>query len=110
MPSTLNRRPSTANKAKCSTKMSWPILPTSRAKAKIQTVEEKSVFQRATSEIRLFRHLPQGARRTMENVFIDMGYIPENAYANVDFYRWLYTSFTRATKKIFLINPPLASD
>lgn len=53
-------------------------------------------------------HKAQGGQ--WKNVFIDMGYIPENAYANVDFYRWLYTSFTRATKKIFLINPPLASD
>lgn len=53
-------------------------------------------------------HKAQGGQ--WKNVFIDMGYIPENAYGNVDFYRWLYTSFTRATGKIYLINPPLATD
>ena len=51
-------------------------------------------------------HKAQGGQ--WKNVFIDMGYIPEDAYSNVDFYRWLYTSFTRATRHIYLINPPLA--
>ena len=39
-----------------------------------------------------------------------MGYLPEEAYRNVDFYRWLYTSFTRSYGKIYLINPPLETD
>jgi len=36
-----------------------------------------------------------------------MGYIPEEAYGNLDFYRWLYTAITRAYGKVYLINPPL---
>lgn len=53
-------------------------------------------------------HKAQGGQ--WKNVFIDMGYIPEEAFGNIDFYRWLYTSFTRAYGKIYLINPPLPTD
>ena len=53
-------------------------------------------------------HKAQGGQ--WKNVFIDMGYIPEDAFYTLDFYRWLYTSFTRAYGKIFLINPPLKTD
>lgn len=53
-------------------------------------------------------HKAQGGQ--WKNVFIDMGYIPEEAYNNIDFYRWLYTSFTRAYGKIHLINPPLQTE
>lgn len=53
-------------------------------------------------------HKAQGGQ--WKNVFIDMGYIPEEAYNNIDFYRWLYTSFTRAYGKIYLINPPLQTE
>ncbi len=52
-------------------------------------------------------HKAQGGQ--WRNVFVDMGYLPEEAFSNVDFYRWLYTSFTRATDHIYLINPPLAT-
>lgn len=51
-------------------------------------------------------HKAQGGQ--WRYVFIDMGYLPEEAYSNVDFYRWLYTSITRATERIYFINPPLA--
>lgn len=53
-------------------------------------------------------HKAQGGQ--WKNVFVDMGYIPEEAFGNVDFYRWLYTSFTRAYGKIYLISPPLSTD
>lgn len=39
------------------------------------------------------------------NVFIDLGYISEE-HLGEDFYRWLYTSFTRSTQQLYLINPP----
>ena len=52
-------------------------------------------------------HKAQGGQ--WRNVFVDMGYLPEEAYSNIDFYRWLYTSFTRATDHVYLINPPLAT-
>ena len=47
-------------------------------------------------------HKAQGGQ--WKNVFLDLSYIPEE-YLGIDFYRWLYTAFTRATERIFLINP-----
>ena len=47
-------------------------------------------------------HKAQGGQ--WKNVFIDMGYIRSD-YLGLDFYRWLYTAFTRATERLFLINP-----
>ena len=39
------------------------------------------------------------------NVFLDLGYITEEMLGE-DFYRWLYTAFTRATQHLYLINLP----
>lgn len=50
-------------------------------------------------------HKAQGGQ--WKNVFIDLGYIPPEAMG-IEFYRWLYTAITRATTKIFLINPTLS--
>ena len=47
-------------------------------------------------------HKAQGGQ--WKNVFLDISYVPEE-YLGVNFYRWLYTAFTRATERIFLINP-----
>ena len=47
-------------------------------------------------------HKAQGGQ--WKNVFLDVSYIPQE-YLGIDFYRWLYTAFTRATEKIYLINP-----
>lgn len=47
-------------------------------------------------------HKAQGGQ--WKNVFLDLSYIPRE-YLGTDFYRWLYTSFTRASKKIYLVNP-----
>ena len=47
-------------------------------------------------------HKAQGGQ--WKNVFLDISYVPKE-YLGLDFYRWLYTAFTRATEKIFLINP-----
>jgi len=38
------------------------------------------------------------------NVFIDMGGIVPDAMQQLDFYRWLYTAFTRARQHVYLIN------
>jgi exodeoxyribonuclease-5 len=47
-------------------------------------------------------HKAQGGQ--WRNVFIDMGYIaPESQ--GMEFYRWLYTAITRATHRVYLINP-----
>ena len=47
-------------------------------------------------------HKAQGGQ--WKNVFLDLSYIPQE-HLGIDFYRWLYTAFTRATERIFLINP-----
>ncbi|GHT15702.1 ATP-dependent endonuclease [Bacteroidia bacterium] len=47
-------------------------------------------------------HKAQGGQ--WKNVFLDLSYVPKE-YLGIDFYRWLYTAFTRATERIYLINP-----
>lgn len=47
-------------------------------------------------------HKAQGGQ--WKNVFLDLSYVHEE-YLGVDFYRWLYTAFTRATERIYLVNP-----
>jgi exodeoxyribonuclease-5 len=47
-------------------------------------------------------HKAQGGQ--WKNVFLDLSYVPEE-YLGIDFYRWLYTAFTRATERIYLVNP-----
>lgn len=49
-------------------------------------------------------HKAQGGQ--WKHVYIDMGGIAPEAM-NEDFYRWLYTAVTRATQKVFFINPTL---
>lgn len=48
-------------------------------------------------------HKAQGGQ--WKNVFLDFGYITEE-HLGIDFYRWLYTAFTRATERIYLVNLP----
>ncbi len=48
-------------------------------------------------------HKAQGGQ--WKNVFVDHGFIREDA-KDTGFYRWLYTAFTRATEKLFLIRFP----
>ncbi len=48
-------------------------------------------------------HKAQGGQ--WSNVFVDMGFIPAEAYRTIDLYRWLYTASTRATKRLFFVNP-----
>lgn len=46
-------------------------------------------------------HKAQGGQ--WKSVFIDHGYIGEKELT-IDFYRWLYTAFTRAIEKVYLVN------
>jgi exodeoxyribonuclease V len=46
-------------------------------------------------------HKAQGGQ--WKNVFIDQGYIKEEM-VNKEYLRWLYTAFTRATGKLYLLN------
>ena len=40
-----------------------------------------------------------------QNVFLDQGYMTDE-YLTPDYFRWLYTAFTRATKTLYLVNYP----
>ncbi|MEG0949034.1 MAG: ATP-binding domain-containing protein, partial [Bacteroidales bacterium] len=46
-------------------------------------------------------HKAQGGQ--WKNVFLDMGYINKE-HLGLDFYRWLYTAFTRSTENLWLVN------
>lgn len=46
-------------------------------------------------------HKAQGGQ--WSNVFLDKGYVTEEM-VNAEYLRWLYTAFTRSTKKLYLIN------
>ena len=48
-------------------------------------------------------HKAQGGQ--WKNVFIDFGYLHREK-VDMDFLRWMYTAFTRATEKLYLINFP----
>ena len=46
-------------------------------------------------------HKAQGGQ--WDNVFVDQGFVSEQM-VNTDYYRWLYTAFTRAKQQLFLVN------
>lgn len=48
-------------------------------------------------------HKAQGGQ--WKRVFIDQGYLAEEMISP-DYYRWLYTAFTRATERLYLVNWP----
>ena len=48
-------------------------------------------------------HKAQGGQ--WENVFLDQGYMSDD-YLTPDYFRWLYTAITRATKTLYLVNWP----
>lgn len=48
-------------------------------------------------------HKAQGGE--WKNVYLDLGYI-QQSYMGENFYRWLYTSVTRTTQNLYLVNLP----
>lgn len=48
-------------------------------------------------------HKAQGGQ--WEHVYVDQGYMTDDMLTN-DYIHWLYTAFTRATKKLYLVNWP----
>lgn len=48
-------------------------------------------------------HKAQGGQ--WKNVFLDQGYMNDE-YLSPDYFRWLYTAFTRATGTLYLVNYP----
>ena len=51
-------------------------------------------------------HKAQGGQ--WKSVFLDQGYMPPEGLTP-DYFRWLYTAFTRATERLYLVNWPAAS-
>lgn len=49
-------------------------------------------------------HKAQGGQ--WHEVYIDQGYIPDNL-SPLEYYRWLYTAFTRTSGNLYLVNWPL---
>ena len=41
-------------------------------------------------------------------IYLDQGYLPPDT-SPIDYYRWLYTAFTRATEQVYLVNWPESS-
>ena len=48
-------------------------------------------------------HKAQGGQWSC--IYLDQGYLPPD-FTAIDYYRWLYTAFTRATEQIYLVNWP----
>ena len=48
-------------------------------------------------------HKAQGGQ--WKNVFLDQGWLPPDSI-DINYYRWLYTAFTRPTQKLYLISWP----
>lgn len=42
-------------------------------------------------------------------IYLDQGYLPPDG-SPIDYYRWLYTAFTRATEQVYLVNWPTEKD
>ena len=47
-------------------------------------------------------HKAQGGQ--WDTIYLDQGWMPPETVGDIGYYRWLYTAFTRATRKIFLVN------
>ncbi|TNE55950.1 MAG: DUF2075 domain-containing protein [Bacteroidetes bacterium] len=47
-------------------------------------------------------HKSQGGQ--WRHLFLDHGYLPDD-WNSLSFYRWLYTAITRATEKLYIVNP-----
>ena len=48
-------------------------------------------------------HKAQGGQWSC--IYLDQGYLPPDSSA-IDYHRWLYTAFTRATEQVYLVNWP----
>ena len=82
----------------------WEDYPEIRSKRKRMEEVRKNPYYNALQVkygYAVTCHKAQGGQ--WKRVFLDQGYItPE--MATPDYYRWLYTAFTRATEKLYLVN------
>ena len=82
----------------------WEDYPEIRSKRKRMEEIRKNPYYNALQikyGYAITCHKAQGGE--WERVFIDQGYISEEM-VNPDYYRWLYTAFTRASEKLYLVN------
>ena len=47
-------------------------------------------------------HKAQGGQ--WDTVYLDQGWLPPETIGTIDYYRWLYTALTRATRMVYLVN------
>jgi exodeoxyribonuclease-5 len=82
----------------------WEDYPEIRSKRKRMEEVRKNPYYNALQVkygYAVTCHKAQGGEWKL--VFIDQGYISEDM-VNPDYYRWLYTAFTRASEKLHLVN------
>ena len=79
----------------------YQYLPT--AKKRYDSMKENPYFNALQVKFAyaLTAHKAQGGQ--WKAVFVDQGFIPEEQM-NRSYLRWLYTAFTRATEKLYLVN------
>ena len=82
----------------------WNDYPEIRSKRKRMEEMRKNPYYNAVQVkygYAVTCHKAQGGQ--WRRVFIDQGFIAADGY-DADYYRWLYTAFTRATEKLYLVN------
>ncbi len=82
----------------------WDDYPEIRSKRKRMEEMRKNPYYNALQVkygYAITCHKAQGGQ--WRRVFIDQGFVAADGY-DADYYRWLYTAFTRATEKIYLVN------
>ena len=80
---------------------SWVVNKTERMK-KLKTDRYYNALQ-VKFAYAVTCHKAQGGQ--WEHVYVDQGFMTDDML-NSDYFHWLYTAFTRATKKLFLVNWP----
>lgn len=78
-------------------------IPTKAGKMKKMKVDPHYNVVQVKYAYAITCHKAQGGQ--WMNVFLDIGYMTEEMLGE-DFYRWLYTAFTRATHRLYLVNLP----
>ena len=82
----------------------WEDYPEIRSKRKRMEEIRKNPYYNALQVKYAYAvtcHKAQGGQ--WRRVFVDQGFVPSESMT-VDYYRWLYTAFTRASERLYLVN------
>ena len=82
----------------------WDDYPEIRSKRKRMEEMRKNPYYNALQVKYAYAvtcHKAQGGQ--WRRVFVDQGFVPPESMS-ADYYRWLYTAFTRASEKLYLVN------